>query len=319
MSVLYITSQKQGSGKTTFCAAIAGILNDAGKVVHLVKPYPQGELGQGSDNAKLSKLIDNVVDPPSDKTVDALIAVIKDADSKCDWVIVEASPPLRVEDQVLIVQELGAKVLVISVPSEIDSVAGFSKNFQPYLAGVIINQLPKYARTQIEQNISRNFIDAHISLLGMVPEDRTLLSLSVSQICERLGGRVFGEEQNFDALVEHFMVGGFGMDPGQYSFSTRSKKAVVVRGDRPDVQMSALGTEMECFIMTNGIDPIEYVKYEATEEQVAIIIVDSNTLDTMENISGLQHLSEFDHPDKLSRAKELINDHVDMKSLISMD
>ena len=45
------------------------------------------------------------------------------------------------------------------------------------------------------------------------------------------------------------MVGGFGMDPGQYVFNTRNKKAVIVRGDRPDVQMSALETQMSCFIM----------------------------------------------------------------------
>ena len=49
---------------------------------------------------------------------------------------------------------------------------------------------------------------------------------------------------------------------------------MIVRGDRPDVQMSALGTDMECFILTNGLEPIEYVKYEADEEEVSIVIVD---------------------------------------------
>ena len=107
------------------------------------------------------------------------------------------------------------------------------------------------------------------------------------------------------------------MDPGEYAFATRDKKAVVVRGDRPDVQMSALNTDMECFIMTNGMEPIEYIKYEAVEEGVSIMIVQSDTLDTMENISKLQQLAEFDHPDKLSKAKKLVSDYVNVEQLLS--
>ena len=105
------------------------------------------------------------------------------------------------------------------------------------------------------------------------------------------------------------MVGGFGMDPGEMIFNTLDKKAVIVRGDRPDVQMSALSTDMSCFIMTGGLDPIEYVKYESTEEEVPILVVDSNTLDTMERINELQNFSKFDHLIKLNVGCDLILDN----------
>ena len=105
------------------------------------------------------------------------------------------------------------------------------------------------------------------------------------------------------------------MDTGQYVFSTRNKKAVVVRGDRPDVQMSALQTDMECFIMTNGLEPIEYVKYESDEEDVAVIIVETNTLETMDRLASLQKLARFDHPEKLERAKILVSENVCVETL----
>ena len=100
------------------------------------------------------------------------------------------------------------------------------------------------------------------------------------------------------------------MDPGQYSFSTRKNKAVIVRGDRPDVQMSALQTDMNAFIMTCGLEPIEYVQYESVEEQVPIIVVDTNTMDTMDATSNLQPYAKFDHVDKLNCSSQLVRDNL---------
>jgi BioD-like phosphotransacetylase family protein len=81
--------------------------------------------------------------------------------------------------------------------------------------------------------------------------------------------------------------------------------------------MSALDTDMECFIMTGGLEPIEYVKYEANEEEVSIIIVNSGTLETMDKIGTLQEHSEFDHKDKLARFKNLISSNIDVEGLKS--
>ena len=106
------------------------------------------------------------------------------------------------------------------------------------------------------------------------------------------------------------------MDPGEYVFSTKSDKCVVVRGDRPDVQMSALQTDVSCFIMTNGIDPIEYVQYESQEEKVPIIVVEKDTLQTMDDVGKLQSEVSFDHPEKLERMSSLIGSSVDLKILI---
>jgi len=76
-----------------------------------------------------------------------------------------------------------------------------------------------------------------------------------------------------------------------------------------------LDTNMECFIMTGGLEPIEYVKYESEEEEVSIIIVNSDTLDTMDKIGSLQEHAEFDHKEKLSKFKTLISKYVDVEGL----
>ena len=317
MGVLYITSQKQNSGKTTLSAALASLLIDRGKVVDIAKPFSENGTLEEGDRFNLSKLLDRDYSLQNEQSLDAVIASIKESSSKHEFVIVEALSSMPVEEQVSFVEEIKAQSLIVSIPSTMDSDADFSSRFGSSVCGVVLNQVSKYAQIQTEHIMQQNLSSHDILLLGTIPEDRTLLSLSVAQICENLSGQMFGEVQNSESLVEHFMVGGFGMDPGEYSFATRDKKAVVVRGDRPDVQMSALNTDMECFIMTSGMDPIEYIKYEAVEEGVSIMIVQSDTLDTMENISKLQQLAEFDHPDKLSKAKKLVSDYVNVEQLLS--
>ena len=317
MGVLYITSQKQNSGKTTLSAALASLLIDRGKVVDIAKPFSENGTLEEGDRFNLSKLLDRDYSLQNEQSLDAVIASIKESSSKHEFVIVEALSSMPVEEQVSFVEEIKAQSLIVSIPSTMDSDADFSSRFGSSVSGVVLNQVSKYAQIQTEHIMQQNLSSHDVLLLGTIPEDRTLLSLSVAQICENLSGQMFGEVQNSESLVEHFMVGGFGMDPGEYSFATRDKKAVVVRGDRPDVQMSALNTDMECFIMTNGMDPIEYIKYEAVEEGVSIMIVQSDTLDTMENISKLQQLAEFDHPDKLSKAKKLVSDYVNVEQLLS--
>ena len=317
MGVLYITSQKQNSGKTTLSVALASLLIDRGKVIDIAKPFSENGTLEEGDRFNLSKLLDRDYSLQNEQSLDAVIASIKESSSKHEFVIVEALSSMPVEEQVSFVEEIKAQSLIVSIPSTMDSDADFSSRFGSSVCGVVLNQVSKYAQIQTEHIMQQNLSSHDVLLLGTIPEDRTLLSLSVAQICENLSGQMLGEVQNSESLVEHFMVGGFGMDPGEYSFATRDKKAVVVRGDRPDVQMSALNTDMECFIMTNGMDPIEYIKYEAVEEGVSIMIVQSDTLDTMENISKLQQLAEFDHPDKLLKAKELVSDYVNVEQLLS--
>ena len=197
------------------------------------------------------------------------------------------------------------------------SVIEFAQGFEDYLAGVVVNNLTLYGTTKFEEVWSDACEKSKVNLLGAIPENRTLLSLTVNEIAEILGAEFYSGQEYGDTLVENFMVGGFGMDPGQYVFNTKYKKAVIVRGDRPDVQMSALETPMSCFIMTNAIEPIEYVKYESEEEKVPILIVQENTLDTMNAVDKLTNYAQFNHPEKLEEAKTLIIENLKVEEIVT--
>ena len=313
MGVVYVTSQNRKAGKTMVSMALACIASDEQSSVSLlrigVNDPTSGDLetvlGQG--NIRLSML--------DDASVSDVVNAVKAESSSGSLVVVDSSGNMSASDHVEIVDETKAKVLLVSDFRDKDSSLPYAQKFKGNILGILINCLTAYGRTEAVDKIIPSFQDSDVQVLGLIPEDRTLLSLTVGQISELLGGRFFTGAEYSARLVENFMVGGFGMDPGEYIFSTRNKKAVIVRGDRPDVQMSALQTDMQCFILTRGMEPIEYVKYECDEEEVAAIIVDMDTIETMKAVGPLQLHARFDHPDKLDRAKKLLADVTDVKTI----
>lgn len=311
MGVVYVTSQNRGAGKTMVATALAGIASGDQGSVSLVRIGSDGHTGSelgitsGLENVRITTLHSDELSEVA-KTVD-------EESSNSSLVVVDSSSDMSISGHVEIAKTTGSQVLVVSDFKDNDSSLAYAQKFEGNILGILINCLTLYGRREAENKIVPSFQKAGINVLGLIPEDRTLLSLTVGQISELLGARFFTGSEYSDRLVENFMVGGFGMDPGEFLFSTKDRKAVIVRGDRPDVQMSALQTDMQCFILTRGLEPIEYVKYECEEEEVAAVIVDTNTIETMEAVGSLQQHARFDHLEKLDKAKELLTDAVDVK------
>ena len=184
--------------------------------------------------------------------------------------------------------------------------------FGDRLIGVVVNGRTEYQGTAVETEFIPALEALGIRTLGVVPEDRKLVSSTIDQIVEHLEGRYLQDEEYGDRIIEHFLVGGMGLDRGTLYFGIREDKAVIVRGDRPDVQMAALHTPTSCLILTNGTEPVEYIVHEAELEEVPIVIVDTDTLDTMKALRTLQDNVRFDHPDKVERFGALLRENVDL-------
>ncbi len=314
MSLFYVTSNLPTQGKTALCSSMAHLSLKKGVNANIVKVVP---LSSAVNNAvaNYEKVFPKDPEVFSSVPINEASKSLKNMESSSGVTLAEGDSSISTEDQEKLVSETDAEVIVISDYVNGIECAKYAKGFGTNLKGVVINFLPRFAETDVRERLVPEFESLGVTVIGVIPEDRCLLSVSVAQIAERLGGRFISGENLPDALVQNFMVGGFGMDPGQYVFSTKSDKAVVIRGDRPDVQMSALQTDITCFIMTNGIDPIEYVKYESQEEEVPILVVDQDTLQTMEDVGNLQGKVGFDHPEKLVRMSYLIGSSVGLERL----
>lgn len=325
MSVLFVISDKNGTGKTSLCAGLVNLLTINGKRAGVFKPFVSDPSDR--DNIHYKQLLNQGVDlkpelvPSNGLTQAILNNVTQTVDSlakEYDVTIVEGTCGLTQNDTVDLANTLNADVLVITgYRRELSAVeiSSFRNDFGDRLKGVIINGITQYLGTEAETNLIPTFTSESMTLLGMIPENRTLLGVTALQIADHLGGRIITERPDTDTLIERFQVGGLSLDPGEIRFGLDPWNAVVVRGDRPDVQMSALKVPVSCLILTSGLEPIEYVRYEAEEEGVPIILVPGDTKSTMNNLNDIQKLAAFNHVRKMETVTSLIKRYVDIAAI----
>ena len=200
---------------------------------------------------------------------------------------------------------------------DLDTVLAGVEPFADRLAGVVINCVAPYRWREIQQGVVAELRSRGLPVLGMVPEDRTMLGVTVQQIADHLGGRWVQEPVNVDALVDRFLIGGNIMDSGQTYFGRFADQAVVTRAERPDIQMASLMAETRCLVLTGGQEPSEYVKAEALQRDVPLILVQGGTMATAEALGGLLDQATAHSPRKIARFTELAEKHLDQEALAS--
>ena len=163
----------------------------------------------------------------------------------------------------------------------IDGAAGLHMVYGQRLAGVVINQVPR-SQFQFVQNVARPILEERgLPVFAVIPEERLLSSVSVSELVGNLGGEAVCCKEKMDALVEYLMVGAMTAGGALTHFRQRPNKAVITGGDRHDLQLAALETSTRCLILTGGHQPSSVVLERAKEVQVPVIVVEPDTLTTV--------------------------------------
>ena len=330
MAIVYIASDKPGAGKTALASALAARLSAAGKRVGYFKPFS----ATPDDDADTAFVYSNVL-PPADKS--AWPATSKAPDSLDDQVLQEGTSQqlsqsieavLANTDVVFMegvslsntkdkssqilnsLPELAdAKVLLIMQYSPSLTAERVLEACQPFaqnLIGVVLNHVTRYKEREVRLNLAPAIETKGIKVLGAIPEDRLMLSVTVGQMAQHLDGRwVLGQEKDQD-IVENFLIGGNIMDSGINYFGRMDNKAVIVRGDRPDIQLAALSVPTTCLFLTGGHEPIQYVYHEAEQQEVPLVVVSSDTISTSHALDSVLESSTVHHPKKLKRFQELV-------------
>ena len=335
MGVLYITSLHNGAGKTAFCAGLAHLLRGQGQRPALFKPVrvTSGTSDSAPDaDASFFANLDGGPAPEAwpievnpqeaqdglqPATVKRALSAFQDVSAEASDVIVEGATPSV--DQGL-AEALDAKMVLLARytpdlrPAEIvDAAASVGQR----LLGVVINGVPRYRSNQVQKSVVEPLSDQKVPVIGVLPEERCLMGITVNQIARHLGGEFLLWEEKGDQLVDHIMIGGLVLDWGVPYFSQNDRKAVVVRGDRPDIQMAALQTPTRCLVLTGGHHPIQYIEHEAREEEVPVILVSSDTLATVKSLETAFDETNVHHPGKAECFGSLVENAVDMTVLRS--
>lgn len=325
MPIVYIAGGAPGVGVTAVAVGLASLLGDTATLVKTAtfrSPEPDAAFHRAlrPDAASPAGLPVTLASPPDLRDAARQVSA---ASLPGGLVIVEGvSGAETVADNLradaAIAEALDARVVLVGSPASADPAAAAGA-FGRRLAGAVINRVPAHGLTATQTSAA--FEERGVPVLGLVPEDRRMLAPSVRDVAAHVGaecincGDLDEPDAALDTLVEHFMLGGLFLDTGVYVFGRRAEKAVIVRGDRPDLQFAALETSTVCLVLTEGRRPVQYIDHHARLNQVPMLLVDRPTLETMEALHDVGQRATVHSVHKARRFGELLSAHCDLSQL----
>jgi len=321
LTALYVTSLAEGVGKTTICAGLAKHLLSNGKKVGFFKPILTKEAEGSDSDALFMKQILSLDEP-----VDSICPVIGGQDKVVNKIREAYAQVSRGKDVVIVegvcerstVEALNAGAIIVEGYSKELSPAKLNNSYQDwggYLLGVVLNKVPPSRVESMRSEITSQPGGAGINILGVLPEDRVLFAISVGELAEYLQGEILNCVEKSGELVENIMLGAMTVDPGPEYFGRKTNKAVLVRGERPDMQIAALETSMRCLILSGNTAPIPAIRYRAQDKSVPIIVVKSDTMATVMAIENALNKARFSQEKKLPKLTETMERHFSFQTV----
>ncbi len=336
MPTLLVSALQPGSGKTCLIGALLARLKSKGKRAAYYKPFSLNADNDPDVDFIREQLLsgDGLPDVPAPRqlsesasTGQADLALVqqtaRDLTAAVDVVLIEGSDVHSVDGgrsslSSDIAAVLGCPALLMvrySDGLDANSVTGACESYGGRIVGVVINCVPPYRGHTVEQGLATEIRSSGVQVLGEIPEDRTMITVTVQQVADHLGARWVQEPVNTDAHLDRFLIGGNIMDSGTTYYGRYSNQAVIVRAERPDIQLASLMEDTKCLVLTGGGDPTEYIKAEAMQRDVPLMAVDDTTLNTAEALGGIIDRATAHSLRKVERFRELLGLHVDMDAL----
>jgi len=316
-------------GKTAICAGLGKHLLNDGKKVGFLKPIVTDDRNlpkEGSDgDALFMKRVFALEEPvgylcpvitkQGDPTSSIRDAYARVSQGK-DVVIVEGVCGLGSEG--MIAEALGAKVIIVEGYSSLLPQTALANSYQGFgnlLLGVVLNKVPERRLEPVREEATARFGKAGIKVLGVIPENRVLFTLTIAELSEHLQGEILNSAENSKELVENFMLGAKPVDPGPEYFSRRTNKAVVLRSERPDMQLAALETSIRCLVISGNTPPVHTVRYGAEVKRVPIILTELDITSIVDGIEGALDKARFNQEEKLPKLTEIMGRHFAFQAL----
>ncbi len=349
MASILISSSEKYSGKSAVCIGLGTILKRKGYTVGYMKPIGNllvdinGVLAD--EDAEEMRRIFGLTDPIKDITPilltenlthDALVGVEKELDKTLndaysnvsegkDVVLIEGAGGIgggamyNLSDPE-VASKLNTHILLITRYDSVFAVDRILCDFKTIddldmIAGVILNEVPDSEYEKVTELVVPFLENRGITVFGVIPQDATLRSVTISDIIEDLHGEVLAGADHLDNLVEHYFVGAMEVNSAIKYFRRAPNSAVITGGDRSDIQLAAIEAKVRCLILTGNLRPSEAVLGSAEHADIPVILVRGDTMGTIERVEHLIGRARIKQDMKLNRIVELIENNVDVDTI----
>ncbi|NEP63444.1 MAG: phosphotransacetylase family protein [Symploca sp. SIO2G7] len=214
------------------------------------------------------------------------------------------------EASILLVARFNSVLLV-------DTLLSAKQRLGNRLLGVLINDIPNEQLSMAQTTMGPFLEQQGISVLGMLPSNELLSSVSVRELVNQLQAEVLCCSERLDLMVQSLTIGAMNVNSALEYLRKGINMAVVTGGDRTDIQMAALETSTQCLILTGHLPPQPFILNRAEEVEIPILSVDLDTLTTVEIIDDTFGHARLHEPIKVQCIQQLMAEHFDFERLIT--
>jgi BioD-like phosphotransacetylase family protein len=217
-----------------------------------------------------------------------------------------------------VIKRLNSKVIiVVKYEGEyvVDYVLQAKKDLRDKFLGVILNKVTMEHKQSANEYAVPFLKRKGVDILGIIPHDSIVGSITVEELNEMLGGKVMCCHDKLGNLVEHFLIGAMQVDKAIEYFKKIRNNAVIVGGDRADIQLSAIESGSVCLILTGELYPSEIILSRAEQKDIPILVVREDTYSIAKKLEKMSARLRLRDKAKVDRGMNLVIENVNFPLL----
>ncbi len=338
MDKLIVASMRKSAGKTSTVVGLASVMN---KKVGYMKPFGERMLYRKKrlwdyDSALISGIFGLKDDPvdmsigfdhsklrymyDENETKKKLVEMAENIGRDKDLLFVEGGRDLSYGisiflDSVSVAKALESPLLVV-VSGDEDSILDdlvFLKRHvdlkQVKVQGILINKVPNMEDFQSTHLPAIQKLG--LKIIGVLPYQSELTYFTVQYLSDRLFAKVITGEGGLRRIVKNILIGAWSANVFlQDPVFKKENKLVITGGDRTDMILASLESDTSGIILTNNILPPSNIIAKASEKNIPLLMVFSDTYQTSKQIEGVEPLLTKDDAEKIDLLKQLFQKHV---------
>ncbi len=183
------------------------------------------------------------------------------------------------------------------------------------LKGVIINKvhdLEDFTATYLP------FIEkSGVKVLGMIPYKPELRNFSVGYLSECLFAKVIAGESGLGNVIRNIFVGAMSSSEALRSAQfNKPERFVITSGDRSDMVLAAMDANTVGILLTNNILPPSNIIAKASELNIPLLLVPSDTYQVARQIDTMEPLLTRDNTGSIALVTELVRQYVKVDEIV---
>ncbi|MDY0225592.1 hypothetical protein SAMN04488082_10742 [Desulfomicrobium apsheronum] len=219
-------------------------------------------------------------------------------------------------DGISVVKSLGIKSIIIDryvKELNYDYLIAMKELLGEQLLGVLLNDIPPVFKEELDSLLHPFMESKGIKILGKIPSDPLMGAIKVADLADRLGGKVITAQDKSERVVENFLIGTMQVENFMTHFRKSKKSAIIVGGDRSDVQLVALEGQCQCLVLTGNLYPNDIIMTRAEVLEVPIVVVRDDTFTVAKKMEAILSRHKLRDVIKIQHGSQLVSSIIDFQ------